>query len=215
MLRSPNHQSARFPNLVSRRQRDLNGSSFAKSNQRTSPQIPQRGPITTHRASGTVFPGTSGPTDTGARPRRSIRNWPVPLRRIGGWTLLGFACVMVARGVMAERPTTPSRQQPWSDRTEVRFPSAATESGKVQLIREGTVLEKQPGIFKSSGGRLTFYVTDSNRPLHALENLALERVWRLQDMSQNRQWCVSGIVTEYRDTNYLLITRAVLKMAAE
>ena len=45
--------------------------------------------------------------------------------------------------------------------------------------------------------------------LVALENLALQRVARsLAERSQESQWKVSGMVTEFRGANYILLRRA-------
>jgi hypothetical protein len=55
---------------------------------------------------------------------------------------------------------------------------------------------------------------DKAESFRVLENLALERINR--ELGQARgtlQWTVSGIVTEYRGNNYLLVTKAVVKSA--
>jgi hypothetical protein len=53
---------------------------------------------------------------------------------------------------------------------------------------------------------------EDEREFPALENLALERVARIVSESPDQlQWSVSGMVTEYRGQNYLLITTALLK----
>ena len=158
--------------------------------------------------------GQNVPGDGGACRGRPIRNWPAPWRRIGGWTLLAVGIVAFAHGVSAERPGAPVGRRDWRYRANVPFSSDEPKSDAADRIREGTILENKLGTFKSTGGRIAFYPSDSKTPIHALENLALERVWRLQELSQGRQWSVSGVVTEYRDGNYLLITRAILKAAA-
>ena len=63
-----------------------------------------------------------------------------------------------------------------------------------------------------TGDRVTFFSDDSGRRYVALENLNLERiVARITDDPTPRQWLVSGLVTEFRGANYLLIRRAMLK----
>ena len=42
-----------------------------------------------------------------------------------------------------------------------------------------------------------------------LENLALERISRSLEDNRGSKWTVSGLVTEYRGSNYLLVTKAV------
>ena len=78
--------------------------------------------------------------------------------------------------------------------------------------REGTRLADQIGHFKSRGDRVTFYSDQDERRFMALENLALERIARtVNESSDALQWSVSGLVTEFRGQNYLLITRAIVK----
>ncbi|MDA1054509.1 MAG: hypothetical protein O3C40_29085 [Planctomycetota bacterium] len=82
--------------------------------------------------------------------------------------------------------------------------------GKGLRLREGMNLVNQVGELREAGGRIAFYPEGDKRSLQVLENLALERVSRELDQS-NRKWSVSGIVTEYKGGNYLLLHRAVLK----
>jgi len=78
-------------------------------------------------------------------------------------------------------------------------------------IREGTRIEKT-GYFKATGDGVTFYSADEKLRFRGLENLMLERVARtLQGAGEQLQWDITGTVTEFRGSNYLLITHAVLK----
>ena len=78
-------------------------------------------------------------------------------------------------------------------------------------IREGTELTDQLGSFRRKGDRLIFVTDDSRRQFAALENLALERVAQtLTEDDGQRQWEVTGQVTEYHGANFLLIRRAIL-----
>jgi hypothetical protein len=46
-----------------------------------------------------------------------------------------------------------------------------------------------------------------------LENLALQRISQVLDENRGpRQWIVSGLITEYRGSNYLLVTKAVIQL---
>ncbi|MBM4091070.1 MAG: hypothetical protein FJ276_16855 [Planctomycetes bacterium] len=78
-------------------------------------------------------------------------------------------------------------------------------------LREGSVVTDQPGEFKRTADGVTFLPAGAAPPFRMLENLALERVWHLLDDTHEHQWTVSGVVTEYRGANYLLLTRAVLR----
>lgn len=82
------------------------------------------------------------------------------------------------------------------------------ESGPLRL-REGEVLEVT-GRLELSGDRAIFYPGTEKTGLRVLENLALERITQvLSESRDERQWIVSGTITEYRGANYLLIHKAV------
>jgi hypothetical protein len=89
------------------------------------------------------------------------------------------------------------------------------EESRADRQREGTRLVNQLGRFKTTGDRLTFELAGSDRAYLGLENLALERIGRVlldrQGQADQLQWEVSGEFTEYRGTNFLLVTHAVLK----
>lgn len=81
-------------------------------------------------------------------------------------------------------------------------------------LREGVVLTDKLGTFELAGDRIAFRLPDQEEPIGVLENLALERVWRMLDDTRGRQWRVTGRVTEYRGRNYLFLYRAVLRTQA-
>ena len=79
-------------------------------------------------------------------------------------------------------------------------------------MREGSKLVDQVGDFQKSGEQINFYIKEPGAVLRVLENLALERVARvLDDNPSMRSWSVTGVITEFRGENYLLVTRATLK----
>ena len=79
-------------------------------------------------------------------------------------------------------------------------------------LREGTDLVDQPGFFRMTGDRITFYADIGSGRFMSLENLNLERITRIiTDNPQQLEWEVTGTITEYQGTNYLLIRRAVLR----
>lgn len=81
-----------------------------------------------------------------------------------------------------------------------------------EKIREGTKLSDELGSFSRVGERVSF-APGKGESLRCLENLALERIARAIDESQGqRQWVVSGVVTEFRGANYLLVTKAVIRL---
>ena len=79
-------------------------------------------------------------------------------------------------------------------------------------MREGTRLTDELGVFQSSGDRIAFLPGGVNKDSYrVLENLALQRISSaLNDDRGQGQWLVSGIITEYRGANYLLITKVVI-----
>lgn len=79
-------------------------------------------------------------------------------------------------------------------------------------LREGTTLTDESGEFRDLGDRVVFRCERRTTEFTVLENLTLERVTSaLRENSDSRAWTVSGTVTEFRGSNYLLVTRAVLR----
>lgn len=82
-------------------------------------------------------------------------------------------------------------------------------------IREGTELKDAAGTFRLTGDRATFLLADGSARFGGLENLTLERVAAAIAADPTPlEWVVSGVVTEYKGNNYLLVTRAILKPRA-
>jgi hypothetical protein len=90
------------------------------------------------------------------------------------------------------------------------------EGGQVNgRWREGSRLNDQVGAFKLTGDRVTFISSDGKLKFDGLENLAIERIARtIADSPDQLEWTISGLITEYRGSNYLLVTQAVLKTKA-
>ena len=89
--------------------------------------------------------------------------------------------------------------------------SAGSGDQPMSRIREGSVLDTT-GYFKVSGDRALFTTADGTGRYTGLENLTLERVAiAVSESPDQLLWSVNGTVTEYRGTNYLLVTRALLK----
>ena len=95
----------------------------------------------------------------------------------------------------------------------VKGPAPPAAEKAAEKLREGTRLIDEGGGFSRVGERVSFAPGGSREPLRCLENLALERISRVIDESQGqRQWIVSGVVTEFRGGNYLLVTKAVIRL---
>jgi hypothetical protein len=89
----------------------------------------------------------------------------------------------------------------------------ATKVG--QRAREGSLLGDETGSFEFVGERIIFVPAGGRESLRVLENLALERIVReLGDARDQRNWVVSGVLTEFKGANYLLVTKAMLATPA-
>lgn len=83
-----------------------------------------------------------------------------------------------------------------------------------ERIREGTKLVDVVGSFQGTGGDNVSFSRDGGKEsFRVLENLALQRVSQaLENNLNTKHWVVSGVITEYRGANYLLLTKAVVQL---
>jgi hypothetical protein len=99
-------------------------------------------------------------------------------------------------------------------------PGPAVAGGSVaagkgnERLREGTKLVDVTGTFQAAGAdSVSFLVNGNKESYRVLQNLALQRVSHsLEENRALRQWVVSGTITEYRGSNYLLLTKAVIQL---
>jgi hypothetical protein len=93
-------------------------------------------------------------------------------------------------------------------------PAASGTAKQSERLREGTKLVDVVGSFQSAGGdSISFSREGGKESFRVLENLALQRVGQALENSLNaKHWVVSGIITEYRGANYLLLTKAVVQL---
>ncbi len=90
------------------------------------------------------------------------------------------------------------------------LPAAKKDDAAQQRVREGSRLMEEQGSFVPAGDRYLFMTADQARFV-VLENLALQRIaLALSEPQTAPTWTVTGIVTEFRGANYLLVTRAVM-----
>ena len=70
------------------------------------------------------------------------------------------------------------------------------------------------GTFQSVGNdNVSFSLGGNKDSFRVLENLALQRINQVLDENRGpRQWIVSGLITEYRGSNYILVTKAVIDL---
>ena len=104
----------------------------------------------------------------------------------------------------------------WANTPAAKPAGAAEEKeGGSLRLREGEVIEAT-GRLELSGDRAIFYPKGEKASLRVLENLALERITRvLSESRDEREWVISGTVTEYRGANYILIHKAVQRARKE
>ena len=127
--------------------------------------------------------------------------------------LAGLLTVLVIVGQLtAAGPDKNSYSYRYSTKGRKKKPQV---DSKKKREREGVSITAVKGIFKEAGDRFTFYPTKEGRPTNRfyviLENLALERINRIYtEGGQERFWTVSGRLTEYRGSNYLMISKATL-----
>jgi hypothetical protein len=92
-------------------------------------------------------------------------------------------------------------------------PAAAGPEARPQVHREGTALLDEPGRFTLSGNRVAFVASDGSTYI-GLENLNLQRVAKAVAASPEAiEWFVTGTLTEYQGSNYLLVTHVRRKSA--
>jgi hypothetical protein len=119
-----------------------------------------------------------------------------------------IALAMCGSLLAAESPSVrvPSRDLPAKS-------SNPKTAGK-QKLREGGKIADARGRFELAGERIAFYPADGSETLPVLENLALERTMQIiQDSRGKQEWIVSGMITEFRGNNYLLLSKAVMRGA--
>jgi hypothetical protein len=93
--------------------------------------------------------------------------------------------------------------------------ASSPSAGKpVERLREGTKLTEITGSFVAVGtDSITFSPAGSKDSYRVLENLNLQRISQQLDANRGqRQWIVSGLITEFRGANYLLVTKAVVHL---
>lgn len=108
-------------------------------------------------------------------------------------------------------PDGPDRIIDSNPRSGAASQSDGAERPKLRQ-REGAKLVDRRGRFEIRGDRVIFLATNPDAHFVVLENLSLERVTRvLEDSGSQLEWSVSGTLTEFRASNYLQITRALVK----
>lgn len=140
---------------------------------------------------------------------------PCAARKLGLLVASGSAILVLAVTVRLLAEPQATTKAPFVSPLPAAGGNKPDEGGK--RLREGSRLIDAQGRFDSTGDRWAFYRADSDESFKVLENLALERINKVLEetrASDKPQWIVSGTMTEYAGSNYLLVTKAVIKPVA-
>lgn len=126
---------------------------------------------------------------TGSEPRSRVA-------RLVRWLLLVAILLVWCPYPLAADPPAPR-------------PKAKNTKSKQKLLREGQRLEDVAGRFEPAGKRFAFVVENAPQRFLVLENLNLERIIKMSDVYPVPiRWKVSGLITEFKEENFLLIETA-------
>jgi hypothetical protein len=149
---------------------------------------------------------THGSADRGAR---SLLCTGVCCGIAALWALAGLGVLRAQSpgGTKLESSAISGRPAPTNVADKDALAPLSDETG--HLRREGTQLREQRGHFEVTGARIAFVAADRKTRFVGLENLDLQRIAQLvAGSSESLEWTVTGLITEYQGTNYLLVTRA-------
>jgi hypothetical protein len=147
-------------------------------------------------------------------------NWTSLLRRSRMPLILSAVTVLATLADAQQRETPGSvALMPGSAPAVSRgTPQAAGAIGAAKAAerqREGTRLIDVMGSFQAIGGDSVSFspaASGNKDSFRVLQNLALERISNTLEANRGpRLWVVSGTITEYRGSNYLLVSKAQLQ----
>ncbi len=137
---------------------------------------------------------------------------------VEGLIVVAWVCAAAWLNISHAAPDDFSPRDSYTNQSSSKFGGQGDESEDgSHRLREGTEITGQTGYFRQDGEGAVF-VTDNDYELGGLPNLNLERIVRTlktADETQSIRWRVSGTITEFSGRNYLFITRAVYKSAAQ
>lgn len=125
------------------------------------------------------------------------------------WVVVCVASTMILVNVSNESNLSTARGL-WSSAAlaEDTPPTSPTTKERA-LLREGSTIVEAKGKFRIVKERLIFQEDGSARSFVCLENQMLQRVASyLSDEDRRLVWVVTGRITEYESSNYLLIEKA-------
>jgi hypothetical protein len=142
---------------------------------------------------------------------------------VEGLIVVALVCAVAWLNISHAQQNESSPRESYTTRSSAQGDDSQDDSHR---LREGTEISGQTGYFRQDGEGAIFVTDDESEQgglpneyeLGGLPNLNLERIVRTlktADETQSIRWRVSGTITEFSGRNYLFITRAVYKSAAQ
>lgn len=127
-------------------------------------------------------------------------------------SILSLTCIAAFfLAAMAPPKTDVSAQEMGAPRTDMDE-QAEELAQKKQRLREGAEIVDEVGTFEWVGDRLSFSADKEKAVFKILENRMMERVVQTQEASTgDLVWVVTGTITEYRGSNFLLMRHVTLE----
>jgi hypothetical protein len=137
----------------------------------------------------------------------------MPVISLWPW-VLGLVAFLIVTGLLAQDGHTPGAG---AARTVLpggpaASPRRSDEEKLTERMREGTRVIDVVGSFQTAGDRISFHPDGKGESYRVLENLALQRVDEYLGANRGTPtWTVSGVMTEFRGSNFLLVQKAVVR----
>lgn len=95
-----------------------------------------------------------------------------------------------------------------AEQSTLSSPQEEPRTTPEKISREGTRIDSRAVEFRIEGDRLSVQFPDEKGSLISLENLATQRIVKaIMDDPNDKHWVVTGSLTEFQGSNYLLIER--------
>lgn len=126
-------------------------------------------------------------------------------------TLASFICVATFFLAVVSPPRSNVSAQETDSTTTDMAEQAQEQFQKKNRLREGAEIVDQSGSVEWIGDRLCFTPEKGGHVFKILENRMMERVVQTQESSTGKLvWVVTGTITEYRGSNFLLMKHVIL-----
>jgi hypothetical protein len=135
------------------------------------------------------------------------------------WPLVfGLLAFLIVTGLLAQEGPRPGAGSARTvlPRGPAAGPRRSVDEKLSERMREGTRLTDVVGSFQTAGDRISFHPDGKGESYRVLENLALQRVDEYLGANRGTPtWLVSGVMTEFRGGNFLLVSKAVVRSVGE